>query len=111
MEAQQCVELTSTNRPFGLIIKLTQTVVRRRSGEFAIRLLEPYMQDCSTFGCEPNLYASHSVVADDSLRERGGKEIEADPMSAVFAGSELLTSRRFPVVISRGSHPFPSRTR
>jgi len=21
------------------------------------------MQDCSTFGCEPNLYASHSVVA------------------------------------------------
>jgi hypothetical protein len=28
VEAQQCVELTSTNRPFGLIIKLTQTVNR-----------------------------------------------------------------------------------
>ena len=26
VEAQQCVELTRTNRPFGLIIKLTQTV-------------------------------------------------------------------------------------
>ena len=26
MEAQQCVKLTSTNRPFGLIIKLSQTV-------------------------------------------------------------------------------------
>ena len=37
MEAQQCVELTSTNRPFGLIIKLTQTVDRfqKRLGEFA----------------------------------------------------------------------------
>src|SRR6267143_1101627 len=26
VEAQQCVKLTSTNRPFGLIIKLSQTV-------------------------------------------------------------------------------------
>ena len=26
VEAQQCVELTSTNRSFGLIIKLSQTV-------------------------------------------------------------------------------------
>src|SRR5207249_4230402 len=30
VEAQQCVELTSTNRPFGLIIKLAQTVDRSR---------------------------------------------------------------------------------
>ena len=29
MEAQQCVELTSTNRSFGLIIKLSQTVFER----------------------------------------------------------------------------------
>jgi len=26
VEAQQCVKLTSTNRPFGLIIKLSQSV-------------------------------------------------------------------------------------
>ena len=26
VEAQQCVKLTSTNRPFGLTIKLSQTV-------------------------------------------------------------------------------------
>ena len=26
VEAQQCVKLTRTNRPFGLIIKLSQTV-------------------------------------------------------------------------------------
>ena len=39
MEARQRVELTSTNRPFGLIIKLTQTVNRwlyaNDLGEFA----------------------------------------------------------------------------
>src|SRR5437762_13856128 len=29
VEAQQCVELTSTNRSFGLIIKLSQTVFER----------------------------------------------------------------------------------
>ena len=28
MEAQQCVELTSTNRSFGLIIKLSHAVMR-----------------------------------------------------------------------------------
>ncbi len=27
VEAQQCVKLTSTNRPFGLIIKLSQNVL------------------------------------------------------------------------------------
>ena len=29
VEAQQCVKLTSTNRPFGLIIKLSQTVFEK----------------------------------------------------------------------------------
>ena len=30
VEAQQCVKLTSTNRPFGLIIKLSQLVIREQ---------------------------------------------------------------------------------
>ena len=96
MEAQQCVELTSTNRPFGLIIKLTQTVASRRLSEFAIRLREPYIERYSTFGCEPNLYASHSRCAKYSPLKRAlpvgrvvagrpvwvvpDKEIEANPM-------------------------------
>src|SRR5438094_8935727 len=35
VEAQQCVELTRTNRPFGLIIKLSQTVFEGVEASFA----------------------------------------------------------------------------
>ena len=60
MEAQQCVELTSTNRPFGLIIKLTQTVNRSNSerlGEFTCKIR-------STFGKSRTCNASQiSVIA------------------------------------------------
>src|SRR5882672_6392752 len=34
VEAQQCVKLTSTNRPFGLIIKLSQTVFEEEQTSF-----------------------------------------------------------------------------
>src|SRR5437899_2722554 len=60
VEAQQCVELTSTNRPFGLIIKLTQTVNRSHSerlGEFTCKIR-------STFGKSRTCNASQiSVIA------------------------------------------------
>src|SRR6266404_1562467 len=78
VEAQQCVKLTSTNRPFGLIIKLSQSVF-----EEAQRMR--YRLFCTLL--------SHSrFFARDELRNP-------------FASFE------FPVVIPRGSHPFPSRTR
>jgi hypothetical protein len=48
VEAQQCVKLTSTNRPFGLIIKLSQTVFEEEQKKQ--RLF------CTVeFGFEPNL--------------------------------------------------------
>ena len=58
VEAQQCVKLTSTNRPFGLIIKLSQSVF-----EEAQRMR--YRLFCTVlFDLESNLYCQPiSVVA------------------------------------------------
>src|SRR6266581_2099594 len=60
VEAQQCVELTSTNRPFGLIIKLTQTVNRSNQSDWVSSLVKVR----STFGESRTCNASQiSVVA------------------------------------------------
>src|ERR1700751_1494651 len=58
VEAQQCVKLTRTNRPFGLIIKLSQTV-------FGEAQKMHYRLFCTVvFGFESNLYCQPiSVVA------------------------------------------------
>src|SRR5438128_9062128 len=53
VEAQQCVELTSTNRSFGLIIKLSHAVMRELE---AVLVLVRTIH--SMFGSGPNLYAS-----------------------------------------------------
>ena len=62
MEAQQCVELTSTNRSFGLIIKLSHAVMREL--EVVLVLIEDIH---STFGSEPNLYASQFLLSPSRL--------------------------------------------
>src|SRR5216683_8273857 len=45
VEAQQCVKLTSTNRPFGLIIKLSQTVFEEEADVAckSRRLVTPFL--------------------------------------------------------------------
>jgi hypothetical protein len=45
VEAQQCVKLTSTNRPFGLIIKLSQTVFEEEADvtRNSHRLVTPFL--------------------------------------------------------------------
>src|SRR3979490_3213263 len=45
VEAQQCVKLTSTNRPFGLIIKLSQTVFEEEAdvARKSHRLVKPFL--------------------------------------------------------------------
>jgi hypothetical protein len=45
VEAQQCVKLTSTNRPFGLIIKLSQTVFEKACN----RVLQPSKRGLHAF--------------------------------------------------------------
>src|SRR2546423_5386876 len=78
VEAQQCVELTSTNRSFGLIIKLSQTVFER-----VVKQATPcFSQYCSACGSgflltalnqkRANLYASQILllVAPQCFRRR-----------------------------------------
>src|SRR5260370_5781097 len=45
VEAQQCVKLTSTNRPFGLIIKLSQSVFEEEAdvARKSHRLVTPFL--------------------------------------------------------------------
>src|SRR5947208_16240748 len=69
VEAQQCVELTSTNRSFGLIIKLSQTVFERVVKKQATPCFSQY---CSARGSgslltalnqkRANLYASQILL-------------------------------------------------
>jgi hypothetical protein len=81
VEAQQCVELTSTNRPFGLIIKLSQCVEsRKRSSmvEFA-----DYVCSSVRLKKQPNLYASQiSLSARQfcALRVSGGHIARVTPV-------------------------------
>ena len=88
VEAQQCVKLTSTNRPFGLIIKLSQTVFERVEASFASAV-------CS-IRVELVMPANFCCFTRDSL---------------LLVSGRRFASHKFPVVIPRGSHPFPSRTR
>src|SRR6266446_6174695 len=99
VEAQQCVKLTSTNRPFGLIIKLSQTVFEEeadatRKGR---RLVTPFLHS----GVRPRVELV--MPAKFCCRTRV-------PVPGMSMGN-LYASFEFPVVIPRGSHPFPSRTR
>src|SRR5947199_9326029 len=65
VEAQQCVKLTSTNRPFGLIIKLSQLVIEAvrqelwgRANKDKMPLLSQCVRLRVELVCQPN-----SVVA------------------------------------------------
>src|SRR5579862_9257805 len=65
VEAQQCVKLTSTNRPFGLIIKLSQTVFEEE--QKANAFLHSNVRVRVELVCQPNsagrFAATDSVVA------------------------------------------------
>src|SRR4029077_2237422 len=93
VEAQQCVKLTSTNRPFGLIIKLSQSVF-----EEAQRMR--YRLFCTVlFDLLSNLYCQPMSVV---LRPH----IISVVALAILARDELsnpFASYKFPVVIPRGS--------
>ena len=97
MEAQQCVKLTRTNRPFGLTIKLSRHLAARQP-----------------FGCR--MRATPRV----SSRACGRHLIPLFVLLALFRTGALDRSVRvhlasgetgFLVAIPRGKHPFPSRTR
>ena len=72
MEAQQCVELTSTNRPFGLIIKLSQCVEScKRSSmvEFADYVCSSVrLKKTAELVCQPNQFVSAAVLRAPSFR-------------------------------------------
>ena len=113
MEAQQCVKLTSTNRPFGLIIKLSQTVFEKACS----KVLQPPKLDCTPLFpkyvrprvelVSPALKTS-AVPPDGRRAEICCRSRDRRPLTPVCVVRE---SPIFLVVISRGSHPFPSRTR
>src|SRR6202040_1067925 len=80
-------KLTSTNRPFGLIIKLSQTVFgKEQSQKCTVRSISSRTCNASQICCHARCVSS--VI---------------NRISAA--------SKKFLVVIPRGSHPFPSRTR
>src|SRR6266436_10155403 len=54
VEAQQCVKLTSTNRPFGLIIKLSQTVFEEAQKNALPPFLHSIVRHESNLYCQPN---------------------------------------------------------
>jgi hypothetical protein len=62
VEAQQCVKLTSTNRPFGLIIKLSHTVFEKvqRSSLLLLQFARP----CAELVCQPISVVARSWSAD-----------------------------------------------
>src|SRR5436305_11699346 len=61
VEAQQCVKLTSTNRPFGLIIKLSQTVFGEAQKAASQEVASQLNTQCVRFRVEP-VIASQIVV-------------------------------------------------
>ena len=137
MEAQQCVELTSTNRPFGLIIKLTQTVNRFAIGHeksVSLKLATGWVRkNDPDKGSLVNIAVRSARVSGFVLTNSEQKKAElvmpanllrlhravagvcgprcGHTFSVVGARAMIYARYQFPVVISRGSHPFPSRTR
>jgi hypothetical protein len=55
VEAQQCVKLTSTNRPFGLIIKLSHSVLAPEGATDKREIREDRLLFRSMFDFESNL--------------------------------------------------------
>src|SRR5947209_11879080 len=98
VEAQQCVELTSTNRPFGLIIKLTQTVNRSNQSDWVSSLVKSAVRSATAELVMPAKFLWSRAAVTEKL-------------SVVGARAMPYARYEFPVVIPRGSHPFPSRTR
>src|SRR6266403_57971 len=62
VEAQQCVKLTSTNRPFGLIIKLSQTVFGEEQKAASQGVASPNNAQCVRFRVEPVMPAKSVVT-------------------------------------------------
>jgi hypothetical protein len=97
VEAQQCVELTSTNRSFGLIIKLSHAVMRELEVVLVLYEQTQYVRQRAELVCQPI-----SVVSGAAFF---GGAVKFQPIVHRTLGI------KFPVIIPRGSHPFPSRTR
>ena len=109
MEAQQCVKLTSTNRPFGLTIKLSQLVVICIPRDCKIAKEKATQQLYSKHGlwsCQQIWWLPFGVVSLSFFGPRG-----VSRMSLEGLGMSQFFYNEFLAIISRGSHPFPSRTR
>jgi hypothetical protein len=92
------VKLTSTNRPFGLIIKLSQTVFER---EQTVSCLCLHSEVRLRRTCNASqILLSHSRAMSQSI------QLDKNVMDP-----QKHASFKFPVITPRGSHPFPSRTR
>ena len=101
VEAQQCVKLTSTNRPFGLIIKLSQTVFE----EEAELARQGPVKETPFLHSVVRLAVELVMPANFCCRARARR---VDPHNRA---ARKRASFQFPVIKPRGSHPFPSRTR
>jgi hypothetical protein len=96
------VKLTSTNRPFGLIIKLSQTVFERvqtSTNRATCLCLPQLVRPCRTCNAS-QILLSHSRAMSQSI------QLDKNVMDP-----QKRASFKFPVITPRGSHPFPSRTR
>ena len=82
VEAQQCVELTVTNSPFGLTIK---------------------------FYCRHRVAAAVLWVGPSIFISRKWTRMDANVCGGFARAGRI--QNRFWVIVARGSHPFPSRTR
>ena len=92
------MKLTSTNRPFGLIIKLSQTVFER---EQTVSCLCLHSEVRLRRTCNASqILLSHSRAMSQSI------QLDKNVMDP-----QKHASFKFPVITPRGSHPFPSRTR
>ena len=92
VEAQQCVELTGTNRSCGLTISLRQHRISS-SHQYKTSALAPGI-GIAIRGRHPKRWSRRSLAH--------GRKVENDAEKPV---------PRFPVVISTRLHPIPSRTR
>ena len=113
MEARQRVKLTSTNRPFGLIIKLSHSVFEKvNEAAFASSVRSASRRTCK---CQPNLGACMRFACGNAVGRRSFcSGIQHFPQTGALAPEALnflLAALRPPVLLSPSRRVAPALCR